>query len=85
MIPRGIEVLTVIDFEDENGHFLQNWEGQIEFREGEVVNLRGNLGISNCRPGHYEIHPDNPASQLTLNTGKPDLLYKFYKGKRVEE
>lgn len=84
MTPRSLEILTVLDFIDRANHYLQNWKGQLTFKEGETINLRGNLGISNCRPGSYEVHSDIPASQLSLDAEKPDVLYKFYKCTRLE-
>ncbi len=84
MIPKSLEILTVLDFEDGNNHYLQSWRGQLTFKEGETINLQGDLGISNCRPGCYEVHSDILKSQLSLNAKKSDILYKFYKCKRLE-
>lgn len=82
MIPRGLEILTVLDFEDGNNHYIQSWNGLIDFKEGETINLRGDLGISDCRPGSYKVHYDMPANQLSLNSERPDVLCKFYKCKK---
>ena len=82
-IPRSLEVITVIDFTDRDSHYLQSWKGQLSFNEGEIVNLLGNLGITKCRPGKYQVYPDDPASQLNLVSGERDIFHKFYTAVRL--
>ncbi len=84
-IPRSLDVVTVLDFEDESNHYLQSWRGQLYFREGEIINLLGDVGISECRLGRYIVHYDEPASQLRLNSNGTDVFHKFYKCHKLEE
>ena len=79
MIPRDLECLTALHFEDRDNHYVQNFKGLLIFKEGEIINLQGDLGVSGCRRGFYKIYYDIPINQLTLNNGKPDVLYKAYK------
>ena len=86
MIPKSLEVVTVLDFEDAGHHYLQCWKGQFKLSECEIISLHGILGISQCRQGQYKAHPDEPENQLSLNLdGKTDIFYKFYKCIRAEE
>ena len=39
MVPRKLEVITVLNFVDKENHFLQSWKGQLDFKEGETINL----------------------------------------------
>ena len=84
-VPRNLEIITVLDFKDGDSHYLQSWNGQLHLKEGEIINLLGDLGISDCRPGKYKVHYDEPASQLNLNSEEPDVLRKFYSCIRLEE
>ncbi|MEX2016888.1 MAG: hypothetical protein WD876_00235 [Candidatus Pacearchaeota archaeon] len=82
--PRSLEVITVIDFKDEKNHYLQSWKGQLYFKDGEIINLRGNLGISECRTGRYQVSSDEPANQLILEKDNLDVFHKFYVATRLD-
>ena len=85
-VPRELEVITVLDFKDAENHYIQSWKGQLNLREGEIINLHGDLRISRCRPGKYVVCPDDPSNQLSLNRdGKTDSFYNFYKCLKIEE
>ena len=82
-IPRDLEIVTALEFVDGENKYLQSWRGQLIFTEGEIINFRGDLGVSECRPGRYIIHSDDPASQLSLKP-EGDVLYKFYRASRLK-
>lgn len=84
-IPRHIESITTIDFQDEDHHYQESWRGNMSLREGDVIHLRGDLGISECRPGKYKVERGIPDVQLSRNPIGPDIFYRFYKCTRDED
>jgi len=79
--PRDLETVTVLEFIDGGSHFLQSWKGQLYFEAGDVINLRGDLGTSDCKPGRYVVNTSDShnVSQLDWNQDGTDVFKRFYK------
>ena len=82
-IPKKLEICTVIEFRDGEAKYLQTWEGQLDFETGDFINLKGDLGISKCRSGTYEVSTVIPKNQLSVNLNGQDVFYRFYECHRL--
>ncbi|MDP2628963.1 MAG: hypothetical protein Q8P15_03640 [Nanoarchaeota archaeon] len=83
-VPKDLEVITVIDFQDRGNHYLQSYKGQLIFQEREITTLHGDLGISECRAGKYEVYPQIPRSQFSIENGT-HTFHRFYNAYRINE